>query len=375
MGKYKYFAFISYNSLDIKWGKHLQNKLENYKIPARLCGKYGWKRQPMRPVFYAPTDIQPGGLTEELQERLKASRHLIVLCSPHSAQSEWVGKEIEFFHQLGRIKQVHFFIVDGIPHSDDPDTECFHPIVKQLNLPEILGANVNEKIYRWPWLNRERAYVQLVSKLLNVEYDSIWQRHKRQLALRSTTWSLACLAVLAVMGGIWASSQPFDASIQIYEASTPNKALPPFAEAAVELRMNKDAKTGTIHSPSKQVTFKDIPHRYLNKKARILMRCREYMDVDTVIALGKTVSLGLRRNPSVYGNIHFHIWDPRTEKTVPGVPVEIVGFKTVSDKDGLVELSIPLEAQQTQYHIVSSIALATDTVYMPCGEDDVVMMK
>lgn len=48
-------------------------------MPATLCSKHGWKKNPMRPVFFAPTDIQPGGLTSELQERLKVSRHLVVI--------------------------------------------------------------------------------------------------------------------------------------------------------------------------------------------------------------------------------------------------------------------------------------------------------
>ena len=65
--KYKYFAFISYSSQDYKWGKRIQNKLEHYRMPTTLCSQHGWKKQPMRPVFFAPTDIQPGGLSEELQ--------------------------------------------------------------------------------------------------------------------------------------------------------------------------------------------------------------------------------------------------------------------------------------------------------------------
>ena len=80
------FAFISYSSQDQVWGgKRLQRTPERYRMPATLCGVRGWKRRPMDPVFFAPTDIQPGGLTAELQERLRASRNLIVLCSPRSA--------------------------------------------------------------------------------------------------------------------------------------------------------------------------------------------------------------------------------------------------------------------------------------------------
>ena len=61
---YKYFAFISYNSKDIKWGKRLQRKLEEYKMPAALCSERGWERRPIKPIFFAATDIQPGGLIE-----------------------------------------------------------------------------------------------------------------------------------------------------------------------------------------------------------------------------------------------------------------------------------------------------------------------
>ncbi len=67
--EYKYFAFISYNSKDTEWGKRVQQKLETYRMPATLCNEHGWDRTPIKPVFFAPTDIQPGGLTEELQER------------------------------------------------------------------------------------------------------------------------------------------------------------------------------------------------------------------------------------------------------------------------------------------------------------------
>ena len=205
--QYKYFAFISYNSHDTSWGKRLQRKLEGYRMPATLCSEHGWERKPIKPVFFAPTDIQPGGLTAELQERLRASRNLIVICSPHSAKSEWVDKEIAFFHSLGRTADIHFFIVDGVPHSGNPDTECFNPVVDTLGLPEILGANIHEKIYRSPWLNRERAYVQLITKLLGVEFDSIWQRHKRLLRQKIAAWTVGLIVVLAVFVGVWLSNQ------------------------------------------------------------------------------------------------------------------------------------------------------------------------
>lgn len=181
MEQYKYFAFISYSSKDTKWGKRVHSKLEGYRLPATLCSKHQLERKPIRPIFFAPYDIQPGGLSGELQERLKSSRNLIVICSPNSAKSQWVGKEIEYFHSLGRTNNIHFFIVDGHAHSGNEETECINPVIDTLGIPEILGANIHEKVSRWPWINKERAYVQLITKLLGVEFDSIWKRHKRIL--------------------------------------------------------------------------------------------------------------------------------------------------------------------------------------------------
>ena len=194
--QYKYFAFISYSSKDLEWGKRVQRKLEHYRMPATLCSEHGWERTPIKPVFFAPTDIQPGGLTAEIQERLRSSRNLIVIGSPNSAQSEWVGKEIEFFHQIGRTEQIHYFIVSGQPNSGDITTECYNPILKKLGIPEILGANIHESIYRWPWLNKERAYVQLISKLLGVEFDAIWRRHRLQLIQKVVACTIGILAAL-----------------------------------------------------------------------------------------------------------------------------------------------------------------------------------
>ena len=344
--KYKYFAFISYSSKDTEWGKRVQRKLEHYRMPATLCSEHGWKRTPIKPVFFAPTDIQPGGLSEELQERLKASRNLIVICSPNSAKSEWVGKEIEFFHQLGRTKQIHFFIVEGEPHSGNPDTECFNPIVETLGLPEILGANIHEHIYLWPWLNKERAYVQLISKLLGVEFDAIWQRHKRLLIQRAIAWTIGAMVVLAALFGVWKANQPVDVEVRLNEETVHNENLPPLTDAIVTMTLDNETKTDTIPLLNANAVFTNIPHRYLNQEVRLTVTCQDYIDVDTIVQLTQGVTLNIYRNPEVYGDVHFRLWNPDTERTIPNRKVKVAGLETMSDKNGRVSVFIPLEQQR-----------------------------
>ena len=374
--KFRYYAFISYNSKDTEWGKKVQKKLEHYRMPATLCSEHGWERTPIKPVFFAPTDIQPGGLTEELQERLRASRNLIVICSPNSAQSQWVGKEIEFFHQLRRTKQIHFFIVEGIPHSGNPDTECFNPIVNTLGLPEILGANIHEKIYRWPWLNKERAYVQLISKLLGVEFDAIWQRHRRLLIRKAIAWALGLIIVVAALIGVWLTNQPVDVEVRLNEASVHNPNLPPLQDAVVTMTLDNETKTDTIRSLDATTVFNNIPHRYLNKEVCITVTCPNFLDTDTTLLLSKTVSIDLRRNPAIYGSLRYKLWNPYTELTAAKTAVVIDGHEVLSDTDGYVTLTIPLAEQKASYPVTSSaLSLEDSIVRPPCGPDDIIIFK
>ncbi len=374
--KYKYYAFISYSSRDTEWGKRVQRKLEHYRMPATLCSEHGWKRTPIKPIFFAPYDILPGGLSAELQERLRSSRNLIVIGSPNSAQSEWVGKEIEFFHQLGRTSQIHYFIVSGQPNSGDPQTECYNPILKQLGIPEILGANIHEKIYRWPWLNKERAYVQLVSKLLGVEFNDIWQRHKRLLVQKVIAWTIGIIAVVAALFSVWATSQPVDIAVRLTEATVHNDALPEMKDAAVTMELENEVKTCTIHSFVSTATFKNIPHRFLGRETHITVICNDFLPIDTVLTLSSTLSLAIGRDETVYGNVAFRLWKVETEDSFPGTMVTVGGIPAVSDSKGWVRLHIPL-AEQREYYAVScpTLPLADSVIAALTTESSVLLVK
>ena len=373
--KYKYFAFISYSSKDYKWGKCVQRRLEGYRMPVTLCSEHGWKRKPINPVFFAPTDIQPGPLTEELKARLSDSKHLIVICSPNSAQSDWVGQEIEYFYkELGR-KDIHFFIVDGTPHTGDKTTECFNPIVEKLGMPEILGANIHEQVSRWSWINKERAYVQLITKLLGVEFDSIWQRHRRMLIEKLLAWCLGIFVIFSAIMGVWFANQPVNVTVSLRETSMHNNDLPPLRNAIITLVLDNETKTDTLSSLDGKALFNNIPHSAIGKDVRIKVVCKEWLFVDTILILQENQIINIARNPETYGNVSFMLWSLKKEKGMGHVKVAIAGHTSESDAKGYVKMKIPLKDQSEKYEISCDLELENNIIMMPTTQSTALIVK
>lgn len=373
--KYKYFAFISYSSKDYKWGKCVQRRLEGYRMPVTLCSEHGWKRKPINPVFFAPTDIQPGPLTEELKARLSDSKHLIVICSPNSAQSDWVGQEIEYFYkELGR-KDIHFFIVDGTPHTGDKTTECFNPIVEKLGMPEILGANIHEQVSRWSWINKERAYVQLITKLLGVEFDSIWQRHRRMLIEKLLAWCLGIFVIFSAIMGVWFANQPVNVTVSLRETSMHNNDLPPLRNAIITLVLDNETKTDTLSSLDGKALFNNIPHSAIGKDVRIKVVCKECLFVDTILILQENQIINIARNPETYGNVSFILWSLKKEKGMGHVKVSIAGHTFESDAKGYVKMKIPLKDQSEKYEISCDLELENNIIMMPTTQSTALIVK
>lgn len=192
----EYFAFISYKREDEKWAKWLANELEHYHLPTTLNGKDLPKR--LRPIFRDVDELSAGNLPEQIYHALSISKNLIVVCSPRSAKSEWVNKEIEDFRKIkgGKSENIYPFIIEGIPFSKDTDKECFPE--KLRNLPENeerLGGNINEQG------GRKAAVVKIIAGMLGVGFDSLWQKYERERR-KNRNWLITAtiIAFLCIFG-------------------------------------------------------------------------------------------------------------------------------------------------------------------------------
>lgn len=193
--KFKYYAFISYKREDEEWAIWLQHKLEHYKLPSNLNGRTDLPKE-IRPVFKDTSELNPGNLPQQIHEALEQSSYLIVICSPRSAKSEWVNREVETFIGMGRTDKIIPFIIDGNAFSKNPETECFPSAL--CNLPaeqEILGANINE-------MGRDAAAVKVVAQMFVIRFDELWQRYEREQRKKRRWIIVASIVGFLAMAGV-----------------------------------------------------------------------------------------------------------------------------------------------------------------------------
>ncbi len=204
----EYFAFISYQREDEEWAKWLAHELEHYHLPLSLNGREDLPHD-LRPIFRDVDELSAGNLPQQIHQALENAAHLIVICSPRSAKSPWVNKEIEEFISMGKTDKIFPFIIEGVAmckDSEDP-LECFPPALR--NLPkddERLGANVNENGHGSNILRtcddcpikdihlkddkkgdinekgRDAAVVKIIAGMLGLSFDTLWQRYEREKA-------------------------------------------------------------------------------------------------------------------------------------------------------------------------------------------------
>ncbi len=216
----KYWAFISYSHTDKEWGDWLHKALETYRVPSRLVGREsrdGTIPSRVFPVFRDREELPVSSdLGTNISEALRESRYLIVVCSPRSAHSRWVGEEIKAFKSLGREDRILALIVDGEPNAADgkpgfrPEDECFHEALRYrwsesgevMAIPtEPIAADAREGKD-----GRNNAKLKLLAGLLAVNYDDLKQRdHERRLR-RARRIGMAAFALVVVFAGlaVWA---------------------------------------------------------------------------------------------------------------------------------------------------------------------------
>jgi hypothetical protein len=203
---FKYWAFISYSHADEEWAKWLHKSIETYRVPRKLVGRATSNGTLPRRIFpvFRDRDELPGAsdLGGKIQEALKTSRSLIVICSPKSAVSKWVNEEVKAYKTLGRADHVLCLMIDGEPNAA-PDSgllECFPRAVRfevgdDGELTEIPAEPIAADA-RPGKDGKTNALFKLLSGMMGVGYDELRQREKQRQRQRQLRRSALVAAVL-----------------------------------------------------------------------------------------------------------------------------------------------------------------------------------
>ena len=117
---FDYDVFFSYRHrpLDSEITQKLFNLAENYRLPASLRekGMHGVRRA------FRDTEELPVSriLTDTIDDALRSTDCLVVVCSTDTPSSEWVDREVATFIELGRADHVFPILISGDPETSFP---------------------------------------------------------------------------------------------------------------------------------------------------------------------------------------------------------------------------------------------------------------
>lgn len=191
----RYSAFISYNSRDQKFAAWLHRELEAYRLPKHLARDVDaptLRGNRLKPLFHDTWELNAAhDLPGALREAIAQSESLIVVCSPNSANAEWVGREIRLFRELHGDNNIRAALLEGVPET------AFHPalLTRSDGAPmEPLAAD-----FRRGGATRKLAALKLVAALAGVQLDELVQRDGQRRTRQVLAGSVAAVAAIGAI--------------------------------------------------------------------------------------------------------------------------------------------------------------------------------
>lgn len=349
------FAFISYNHRDVKWAKWMRRKLEWYRLPSDIHNEFEESRY-IRPVFRDRDELNSGVLSEELRQRLMNSKYLIVICSPNSAQSEWVSDEVKTFLEMGRKEYIIPFIVDGVPQYYANAKTCERPLLgecfpKALRVwntayphESLLGIAIKDD----GETNRQKAFIRVVSRMLGVAFDSLWQRHKREI--RTIVTCISTLVAIVLILAYWFVT-PVKLCITIKDDTS---SLPEMEYGTLLI----DGKEYSVFHPDTTIEVGHLPGYYRMQCIDVSFHADRYYEDENQnlkisFGLSQIETLYLHRD-STFATFAGYVSSLEKDGRITPISdavVSIANISTLTDSQGYFSMTFPLSQQSTTKHI------------------------
>lgn len=289
---FKYRAFISYSSQDRELGERFQKALEDFRVPRALRGRKtiaGTVGKRLVPIFRDRSDLEGhADLGARIEQALEESGALIVLCSPASASSKWVNKEIATFKQMRKADRIFAVILEGEPKAWPGGVfpPCLSYRVDDAGEPtaeleprEPLAVDVRQEGDGW-----EASVEKIAASLLGVSLtelrDRVAEAERRDRRVRQQIIAgVSALAVVATIAAGAAYLQRQDALV------SQSRALARLAMPLIEQERYADAQLLALEGlPASKSTLWPRP---LDAYAEVLLTRARYSSALNLIISGK----------------------------------------------------------------------------------------
>lgn len=192
-------AFISYSRADIDIAIDLEKKLEKYPYPQEMVAEENrpFDSELVRPIFLDVLDlpVKTTEFSKDIQDNLRNSRYLIVICSESSAKSEFVKKEIDFFmatHDNNADLIVAVYV--------DKIFSGMHPVIDNIvatrNCPIYVTGRGEAGV-----VGRKYCFYHLLEFLLKVDFDKLYNRYEAYKRRKNRRRRMMVTAVLILIFG------------------------------------------------------------------------------------------------------------------------------------------------------------------------------
>ncbi len=166
----------------------------------------------MHPIFKDREEEAAGhSIGSAIEAAMGSSEFLIVVCSPRSAQSQWVNREVAWFKTHRDPTKILAIIIDGEPMASlipgREAEECFpktllYKVGADLQLTDETEDAPLAADARETGDGKRGAKLKLAAAMLGVGYDALHRRDDRRRAERRRIVMGAMAASMALLGGL-----------------------------------------------------------------------------------------------------------------------------------------------------------------------------
>ncbi|MBQ6425777.1 MAG: tetratricopeptide repeat protein [Clostridia bacterium] len=195
---YSYDVFFSYRHkpLDGEITKKCFNLVESYRVPKSL------RDQGCMDVQRAFRDTEELSvsriLSDTIDQALRSTNCLIIVCSTDTPSSEWVDREVATFIELGRAEHIYPLLISGDPERSFPASLKKVPDLEGRIMDIRTPGNDVKKMMA----KAETELLRAISEIAGCTETELLREHKLRKSRRFAAKIAAGIAAFATVAGV-----------------------------------------------------------------------------------------------------------------------------------------------------------------------------